>query len=191
MRIKICGITTPRDARFAEVSGADAIGVVVFSPPSVRSVTPQRAQEIFDSVGPFITKVAVSHTTSAEDLERILALRPDALQISYPFKFLEKPCPKVIRVIGRDDPVPQDGDAIIVDESHGSGKVFDLLYARRAVMSSDLPVILAGGLTAENVADAIRQVHPYAVDVASGTESAPGIKNHHKITRFIAAARGA
>jgi phosphoribosylanthranilate isomerase len=191
MRIKICGITTPRDARLAEVSGADAIGVVVFSRPSVRSVTPERAQEIFDSVGPFITKVAVSHTASAEDLERILALRPDALQISYPFKFPEKSFAKVIRVIGRNDPVPQDGDAIIVDESHGSGKAFDLSRARRVVMSAGLPVILAGGLTAENVADAIRQVHPYAVDVASGTESAPGIKDPQKITRFIAAARGA
>jgi phosphoribosylanthranilate isomerase len=191
MRVKICGITTPRDARCAEACGADAIGVVVFSPPSVRSVTPERAKEIFNAVGPFITKVAVSHTTSHEDLEQILALRPDALQISYPFKFQEKSRPKVIRVIGRNDPVPSDADAIIVDESHGSGKAFHLPHASRIVLSSDLPVILAGGLTTENVADAIRQVHPYAVDVASGTESGPGVKDPHKIATFIAAARGA
>ena len=191
MRIKCCGITKPQDARFAESCGADAIGVVVFSPPSARSVTPERAREIFDATGPFTTTVAVTHTASHENLEQILALRPDALQISYPFTFREKPCPKVIRVIGRNDPLPEDCDAIIVDESHGSGKAFDLSHARDIVLSSLVPVILAGGLTPENVADAIRQVHPYAVDVASGIESAPGSKDHSKIAAFIAAARSA
>ena len=125
MRIKCCGITSPEDARYAEACGADAIGVVVFSPSSKRSVTPERAREIFDAVGPFTTTVAVSHTTSHEDLEQILALHPDAIQISHPFVFREKPGAKVIRVIGRNDPLPTDCDAIIVDESHGSGKNFD------------------------------------------------------------------
>jgi len=69
--------------------------------PSVRSVSLERAQEIFDSTGPFTTTVAVTHTTSLSDLEQILALQPDALQISYPFTFRNKPGPKVIRVIGR------------------------------------------------------------------------------------------
>ncbi|MFA4826302.1 MAG: phosphoribosylanthranilate isomerase [Methanoregula sp.] len=189
MRIKCCGITRPEDARYAEACGADAIGVVVFSPTSKRSVTPEQAREIFDAVGPFTTTVAVSHTTSQEDLEKMLALHMDAIQISHPFVFREKPAAKVIRVIGRDDPVPTDCDAIIVDESHGSGKNFDLSHAHSVVQRSALPVILAGGLTPENVADAIRQVHPYAVDVASGIETAPGIKDHKKIAAFIAAAR--
>jgi phosphoribosylanthranilate isomerase len=152
-------------------------------------VTPERAREIFDAVGPFTTTVAVSHTTSPEDLEQMLALHPDAIQISHPFVFREKPGEKVIRVIGRDDPVPTDCDAIIVDESHGSGKNFDLSHAHNVMQQSALPVILAGGLTPENVEDAIRQVHPYAVDVASGIETAPGIKDHTKIAEFIAAAR--
>jgi len=191
MRIKCCGITRPQDARFAEDCGADAIGVVVFSPSSARSVSPEQAREIFDAVGPCTTTVAVSHTTSSSDLEQILSLQPDALQISYPFKFREKPGLRVIRVTKRHDPLPADCDAIIVDESHGSGKAFDLLFARRAVMSSRVPVILAGGLTPDNVADAIRQVQPYAVDVASGIESAPGIKDHARIAAFIAAVRGA
>jgi phosphoribosylanthranilate isomerase len=189
MRIKCCGITTPADARYAESCGADAIGVVVFSPGSKRSVTPERACEIFEATGPFTTTVAVSHTPSYDDLEGILALHPDAIQISHPFVFREKPVLKVIRVIGRNDPLPTDCDAIIVDESHGSGKKFDLPHARNVVLQSALPVILAGGLTPENVADAIRQVHPYAVDVASGIETAPGIKDHKKIAAFIAAAR--
>jgi phosphoribosylanthranilate isomerase len=152
-------------------------------------VTPERAREIFDAVGPFTTTVAVSHTASPEDIERILGLHPGAIQISHPFVFREKPAAKVIRVIGRNDPVPTDCDAIIVDESHGRGKNFDLSHAHNVVQRSGLPVILAGGLTPENVADAIRQVHPYAVDVASGIETAPGIKDHTKIAAFIAAAR--
>jgi phosphoribosylanthranilate isomerase len=171
------------------VCGADAIGVVVFSPSSKRSVSLERAREIFDAVGPFTTTVAVSHTISPGDLEQILALHPDAIQISHPFVFREKPGVKVIRVIGRNDQIPTDCDAIIVDESHGSGKNFDLSHAHSMVRRSALPVILAGGLTPENVADAIRQVHPYAVDVASGIETTPGIKDHTKIAAFIAAAR--
>ena len=189
MRIKCCGITRPEDARYAEVYGADAIGVVVFSPTSKRSVTPERAYEIFHVVGPFTTTVAVSHTTSYENLDQILALRPDAIQISHPFVFREKPVVKVIRVIGQNEPLPTDCDAIIMDDSHGTGKNFDLSHAREAVQRSVVPIILAGGLTPENVADAIRQVHPYAVDVASGIETAPGIKDHKKIAAFISAAR--
>jgi len=73
----------------------------------------------------------------------------------------------------------------------GQGNAFDLSYAQEVVQHSKIPVILAGGLTPENVADAIRQVHPYAVDVATGIETAPGIKDHKKITAFIAAARSA
>jgi phosphoribosylanthranilate isomerase len=189
LRIKCCGITRPEDALCAEACGADAIGVVVFSPPSVRSVSTEQARKIFDAVGPFITTIAVSHTTSNDELEQILALRPDAIQISHRFTIRKKPAPKVIQVIGKNDPLPIDCDAIIVDESHGSGRNFDLPSARQIVMNSRKPVILAGGLTPENVQDAIRQVHPYAVDVASGIESAPGIKDHKKIAAFIAAAR--
>jgi phosphoribosylanthranilate isomerase len=189
MRIKCCGITRVEDARSAEACGADAIGVVVFSPPSLRAVTLPLAREIFNAVGPFITRVAVSHTTSHENLEQILALHPDAIQISHPFVFREKPDANVIRVIGRNDPMPASCDAIIVDESHGSGRDFDRSHAREVVQRSNVPVILAGGLTPENVADAIRQVQPYAVDVASGIEMTPGIKDHRKIAAFIAAAR--
>jgi phosphoribosylanthranilate isomerase len=189
VRIKCCGITNPEDARFSEACGADAIGVVVFSPTSLREVTQERAMEIFDAVGPFITKVAVSHTASHNDLEQILAMRPDAIQISHQFIFREKPDANVIRVIGRNSPLPANCDAIIVDESHGSGRDFDRSHARDVVRRSNVPVILAGGLTPENVADAIRQVQPYAVDVASGIEKTPGIKDHRKIAAFIAAAR--
>jgi phosphoribosylanthranilate isomerase len=190
MRIKICGITRPEDARFAEEAGADAIGVVVFSGGvSRRVVSPERAREIFDSVGPFTTTVAVSHTDSREELEQMIALHPTAIQISHPFTFQEDPGVKVIRVIGRGDPLPVDCDAIIVDDSHGKGRAYDPSYARDAMERSTIPVILAGGLTPENVGEAVCQVRPYAVDVASGVEVSPGIKDYEKIQAFIAACR--
>ena len=190
MRIKICGITRKEDAQVAENYGADAIGVVLSS-DSPRSVTPEIAQEIFGSVGPFITKVAVTHTSSREDLDRILALRPDAIQISHPFEFEKKPGVRVIRVLGRGDSLREDCDAIIVDESHGKGKSFDVSRARDVVHLSRVPVILAGGLTPRNVGEAIREVRPYAVDVASGVERSKGIKDDAKIQAFIAACRRA
>ena len=192
MRVKICGITRPEDARFAEQQGADAIGVVVFSGGvSQRHMEEERAREIFKSVGPFTTTVAVSHTKSEDDLKRIIALHPDAIQISHPFRFTEDPGVKIIRVIGRGDPRPEDCDAVIVDDSHGKGRDFDPSYAGDAVKRSKVPVILAGGLTPENVGEAIRRVRPYAVDVASGVEVSPGIKDHEKVRAFIAACRSA
>lgn len=192
MRVKICGITRPEDARFAEQQGADAIGVVVFSEGvSSRNTGEEKAREIFDAVGPFVTRVAVSHTTSRVDLERMIALHPHAIQISHPFRFDKDPGVAVIRVIGRGDPLPDDCDAVIVDDSHGTGRDFDPSYARDAVMHFGVAVILAGGLTPENVGEAIRRVRPYAVDVASGVEESPGIKDREKVRAFIAACRKA
>ena len=190
MRVKICGITREEDARFAELAGADAIGVVMFSPSSPRSVTEAKAREIFGSLGPFVTRVIVTHTRSDDDLKRILMLQPDAIQISHPFVFTEAPDARVLRVIGRGDAVPVDCDAIIVDESMGAGWHFDQAFAKEVVQRSPVPVVLAGGLTPENVGEAIREIRPYAVDVASGVEERPGIKDHKKIAAFIAAARG-
>jgi phosphoribosylanthranilate isomerase len=186
MRIKICGITNTDDARCAEREGAHAIGVVMFS-DSPRSVTPEQARAIFDSVGPFTTTVAVSHTRSKDELARILALHPSAVQISFPFMFDNDPGARIIRVIRRGDELPDDCDAVIVDESHGGGRQFDLRHVREVVQQSSVPVILAGGLTPQNVGDAIEKVHPYAVDVASGVEQAPGRKDTEKIRAFIAA----
>ena len=191
MRIKICGITRAEDAVFAETAGADAIGIVMYSPTSRRSVPDDKAREIFAALGPFVTRVVVTHTQSEQDLEKIFALRPDAIQISHPFVFEKNPGVRVLRVIGRGDPVPGDCDAVIVDESMGAGKTFDREFAKNVVKQSAVPVILAGGLTSQNVAAAIREIRPYAVDVASGVETAPGIKDHTKVAAFIRAAREA
>ncbi|MFA7695664.1 MAG: phosphoribosylanthranilate isomerase, partial [Methanoregula sp.] len=158
---------------------------------SRRSVPYAKAREIFSALGPFVTRVVVTHTESEDDLKKILALRPDAVQVSHPFVFEPDPGVRVLRVIGRGDTVPTDCDAVIVDESMGAGRHFDRDFAREAVKTSAVPVILAGGLTPENVEEAIREIRPYAVDVASGVEERPGIKDHKKITAFIYAAREA
>ena len=189
MRIKICGVTRPDDAKLAAQAGADAIGVVMSSAASPRSVSVQRAQEIFDAVGPFTATVAVTHTTSADDLAQILTLRPTAIQISHSFPPTATLGARVLRMIGHGDALPDDCAAVVVDESRGGGRHYDRPFARQIVQRSNVPVILAGGLTPDNVQEAIRAIRPYAVDVASGVERAPGIKDPEKMRAFIAAAR--
>jgi phosphoribosylanthranilate isomerase len=159
---------------------------VVFSGGvSERVVTVERAREIFDAVGPFTSTVAVSHTDSMDDIARMLELHPSAIQISHPFSFQKDLESRVIRVIGRGGTLPEDCDAIIIDDSHGKGRHFDPTFARDAVMRSKIPVILAGGLTPDNVKAAIRDIRPYAVDVATGVETRPGVKDHDLVCRFI------
>jgi phosphoribosylanthranilate isomerase len=175
----------------AEGAGADAIGVVVFSGGvSKRVVTFERAREIFHALGPFTSTVAVSHTQSLAEITRMLELHPSAIQISHPFSFQKDPESRVIRVIGRGEPLPEDCDAIIIDDSHGKGRHYDPTFARDAVVRSKIPVILAGGLTPENVKVAIADIRPYAVDVATGVETRPGVKDPDMVCRFIRNAKG-
>jgi len=191
VRVKICGLTRPEDAAAAERSGADAVGVVMCS-DSPRSVTAGAARAIFSAVGPFTATVVVTHTVFPEELAGILALHPTAVQISHPHEVPEDAGVRVIRVVGRGRPLPAGRtDAYIVDESCGTGRTFDPAFARTFAGQSRLPVILAGGLTPENVGPAIAAVRPYAVDVCSGVETVPGVKDHDLIGRFIAAAKGA
>jgi phosphoribosylanthranilate isomerase len=128
---------------------------------------------------------------SDDELEEILSLRPDAVQISYPFSFPAHRDVKVFRMVKRGDPLITDADSFVVDESHGSGKRYDASFACDMVKRSTVPVILAGGLTPENVRDAIVKVHPDAVDVSSGVEIAPGIKDREKVRLFLERCREA
>jgi phosphoribosylanthranilate isomerase len=190
MRVKICGITTVEDALRAERLGADAVGMVVCS-QSPRSVGLDRAAEIIGALGPFTASVCVTHTDSSGDLDLIIAICPSAIQISCPF-LRPRPCPvRVIRVIEPGDEPRSDCDALIVDSSRGRGLPFDRGYARRIADHAPVPVILAGGLTPENVGDAIDSVRPYAVDVCSGVEVYPGVKDWLKVAAFIRASREA
>ncbi len=187
MRIKICGITKKEDALAAEAAGADAIGVILFS-DSRREIDTEEAMEIFQALKPSTVKVCVTHTTSHEDLLTILKIDPDAIQVSHPLTVPGDVC--VVRVLEPGQSIPDDVDAVIIDSSRGHGRLFDAEYARHVTQKSTVPVILAGGLTPDNVCEAIRLVRPFAVDVASGVESAPGIKDPEKVRRFIAAVRG-
>jgi len=162
--------------------------VVLFS-KSPRSVTPERAAEIFAAVGPFTTTVAVTHTNSEDHLAAILALHPHAIQLTADLAVPGDTPVRVLRALRPGDPLREDCDAVIIDGSHGSGTRFDAAYARSVVQHSRVPVILAGGLNPENVRAAIEAVNPYAVDVASGVERRPGIKDKEKVRAFISACK--
>ncbi len=158
MRVKICGITRVEDAVFAEKAGADAIGVVMYSGNRAARCR-RKAREIFDAVGPFVTRVVVTHTESEEELKKMIALRPDAIQISHPFVFRTDPGARVLRVIGRGDNIPTDCDAVIVDDSMGAGTgIRPGLCLRQWQKHQRCRSFWPVGSTPENVGDAIRQM---------------------------------
>nr|WP_319540901.1 phosphoribosylanthranilate isomerase [uncultured Methanospirillum sp.] len=183
-------MTRPEDARTADYAGADAIGVVLFS-DSPRSVEPRRAVEIFRAAGPYMGRVCVSHTSSRSELEEILQLCPTAVQISSHHTIPPDCNVQVIRVVepGMELPGPEDTDALIVDASQGKGRAFNPDFFRSVINNTGLPVILAGGLRPDTVAEAVRSLCPYAVDVASGVETSPGVKDPEKIRSFVRNAR--
>jgi len=184
MRVKICGITTVRDALIAEEEGADAIGIVVCS-DSKRSVPVSRAREIFAALRPNTEKICVTNTQSQSDLELILSLKPTAIQIPQDLQVPAGIGTKIYRVTSGGIGLPDECDAVVIDQSCGQGIVYDRSYAEKVVERSAVPVILAGGLTPDNVGDAIRNLRPYAVDVSSGVEKSKGVKDRKKIREFI------
>lgn len=186
--VKICGITRPEDALAAVEAGADAVGVVMAS-DSPRSCGIERARAVFAAVPPGVLRVVVSHTGSSEGLAACLAAGPDAVQLSRPIAVPPSAGVAVVRVVGPGDPIPGDCAMVIVDGSHGQGRLYDPVYAREVVVSSPVPVLLAGGLSPENVGAAIRTVRPFGVDVASGVEAGPGVKDHARVRAFVRAAK--
>ena len=202
-RIKICGITRIEDALLACELGVDAIGLVM-TPSSPRCVSIERARAIRDSLPPFVSAVVLSHDLSAGHVSRIVeAVRPDMIQFHgrEDAAFCESFGVRYIKAIGMAGEV--DVRAMAAAHPHacgfvldghapgaqgGQGKVFDW---SRIPHGLDQSIILAGGLNADNVARAIREVRPWAVDVASGVESAPGVKDESKLRAFVAAAASA
>jgi len=202
VRVKICGITRLEDALAAAALGADALGFN-FWPGSKRHVDPERAQEIIGRLPPFVTPVGVFVNQEPTEVLHLCALsRVTALQLHGDEEPRDcaghvMPVIKAFRIAGPADlePIPRYHRATAVlldsrsDDFGGSGQTFDWALARQA--AGGKPILLAGGLVPENVAAAVRAVRPWAVDVASGVESSPGVKDHEKLARFIRAAKEA
>lgn len=200
MRVKICGITRPEDAELAESAGADAIGLI-FAPNSKRLITLERAAAIAERVGPLITRVGVFVDAP---LEQVLAavhhLRLGAVQLQGSedsvYAAAVRKETRVIRAVSFRPGLSLEGlahfpaDALLVDGLRpGSGETFD--WSQASSLTGTPHLILAGGLAPENVAAGIRALRPYAVDVASGVEASPGIKDPEKVAAFVRNARAA
>ena len=201
-RIKICGITRAEDALAAAEAGADAIGLVFYA-KSPRAVSAQQAREITSALPPFVTTVGLFVNPSSGDVERVLDEVPlDLLQFhgDEPVADCEcwhRPYIKALRVKAGDDiaaacrAFPSASgillDAYVEGVPGGTGEAFDWSLIPQGL---NKPIILAGGLTPDNVAEAIARVQPYAVDVSGGVEASRGIKDHAKIRAFIEAVHG-
>ena len=201
VRVKICGITNAADAHAAIEAGADALGFMFF-PPSPRNLTTSQAASIIRDLPPFIAKVGVFVDPTEDDVRRAI---DDAGIDTLQFHGDESPdfCRrfhlKVIKAFRiRDEASLQSLtnypaetwllDAFVDGKLGGTGARFNWALASQAVAKGGR-VILAGGLTPENVGEAVRQVKPFGLDVSSGVESTPGNKDAEKVRRFITAAR--
>jgi phosphoribosylanthranilate isomerase len=196
-RVKICGITRVDDAIAAAKAGADAIGLV-FYPKSSRYVTTTVAAEIVSELPPFVTTVGLFVNHSADQVNQICdQVELDLLQ----FHGDESPSDcsrfgkrfiKAVRMAPGRSVTEMMGqyrqatalllDSFDADKYGGSGETFDW---QRVPKDSDVPLVLAGGLNCSNVVEAVTRVQPYAVDVSSGVESAPGIKSADQIIEFV------
>lgn len=196
-RVKICGITRVQDARSAVACGADAIGLVFYA-NSPRHVSLEQARLIVDAVAPFVCVVGLFVNESAAEITRVLEKIPlDLLQFHgqernddckpYGLPFIKS------IAMHRDTDLRQviegypDARGFLLDAwqplTHGGGG--EPFEWGQIPPQLPVPIILAGGLTPDNVARAIRQVHPYAVDVSSGVETGKGIKSAVKIAAFM------
>ncbi|MBI4556306.1 MAG: phosphoribosylanthranilate isomerase [Candidatus Hydrogenedentes bacterium] len=197
-KVKICGITNLDDALAACDAGADALGFN-FAPEARkrnRYIAPDDAWRIVEKLPPFVLKVAVCVNAPSEEVRRYLEFL-DRVQLhgeespEYCADIAARAI-KVFRVAEGFQPeamlvYPTAAfllDAAVPEMRGGTGHTFNWEVAKRA-SALGRPLILAGGLTPENVAEAVRQVRPYAVDTAGGVESAPGKKDHERIRIFI------
>ena len=198
VRVKICGITRVADALAAADAGADAIGLVFYA-GSPRCVTPAQARAVTARLPPFVTKVGLFVNPDAEAVAAVLgAVCLDVLQFhgdeSPAFcSSFARPYVKAIRMRRDLDAgelcrrYEESAAAILLDGYSrdaygGTGRSFDW---RRAPQDRAAPIILAGGLTADNVRRSIMACRPHAVDVSSGVEIEPGVKDERKIATFI------
>lgn len=189
--VKICGATTPAAVAAAVDAGADAVGFVFTA--SVRRVEPAQAARLAAPARGRLRCVAVMRHPLPGEVAAVLAqFRPDVLQADAgDFEALELPAALERLPVLRSGQLPGGAPparALFEGPVSGAGSVADWKEAA-ALGARGIELVLAGGLTEDNVGDAVRIVRPYGVDVSSGVESAPGIKSAEKIARFVAAAR--
>lgn len=201
-RVKVCGITRREDLEYAAMLGVDAVGLV-FRAQSARRVEPAEASLLLRRRPAFLSVVALFMDAARDEVRRVL----DTVAVDFiQFHGSESPgfCAsfgvpyiKAIPMGSTGDFVPYANDyldtasAFVLDshrvgETGGTGRVFDWT-AFKGVRG--LPLVLAGGLTPDNVGSGIRRVRPFAVDVASGVETSAGIKDHRLMREFVAAVR--
>ncbi|HLM64450.1 MAG TPA: phosphoribosylanthranilate isomerase [Acidimicrobiales bacterium] len=197
MFVKICGVTNEEDALLAVAMGADAVGFVFA--PSTRQIAPQKAADIAKRLPSEIVTVGVFRDETRQrvvDIVHQSGLRAAQLHGHEPpatSRWVRARVPLLFKAFAAGDTLLEQADdygadAILVDSLRpGSGEVFDWSLAEGA--PTDRKVILAGGLTPENVGDAVRHIRPWGVDVSSGVEALPGRKDARKLRSFIYAAR--
>ena len=203
MRVKVCGITNIEDALAACEAGADALGFV-FAPEAKargRYIAPDDARRIIEQLPPFVVTVAVCVNERPDRLFEYLEF-VDLVQLHgeesvEDCRAVSHRAIKAFRTSADFDVAAMKAyparayllDAFVPGARGGTGETCHWDLARRAV-ALGRPLILAGGLTPENVGEAVRRVRPYAVDVSGGVQRAPGKKDHERIRRFIHNARG-
>lgn len=204
-KIKICGLTSVADAQAAVAAGADAIGLV-FYPKSPRCVSVQQAADIARAVGPFVTTVGLFVDATRDTIDAVLASVPLQLlqfhgnESSVFCASFHRPFIKAVRMAEGVDVLALAHEyqaagalGLLLDSYSaaamgGTGETFGW---ERIPPNLPLPLVLAGGLEPSNVSAAICQVQPYAVDVSSGVETAPGRKDSARIAAFVRAVRNA
>lgn len=201
--VKVCGITRIEDALAAARCGAHAIGLVFYR-PSPRYVGPDHAGKIIRALPPFVTAVGLFVDASANEVRAVLAQAPVSLlqfhgaESPVFCRQFELPYIKAVRVRAGVDLLQYaqdypDAKALLLDAYvetayGGTGAIFDWSVIPETL---PLPIVLSGGLTPDNVGEAIRAVHPWAVDVSSGVEAEKGTKDAAKVAAFISGVRNA
>ena len=204
VRVKICGVTNRGDLRAVERAGADAVGIIAaVSVDTPRAVSTDEAAALSDAASPFLTTTLVTMPESVADaLETADAVEPSVPQIHgeftpAEFRSIRESTPA--RLIGVVDAAKPDRaravapavDAVLMDSvddagAGGTGETHDWAATAEVAATVDAPVVLAGGLTPNNVAEAVETVRPFAVDVASGVERSGGRKDHDAVRAFVA-----
>ncbi|MGA2874739.1 MAG: phosphoribosylanthranilate isomerase [Nitrososphaerales archaeon] len=214
VRVKICGLTRRSDVEYAIKSGADALGFIFGYPSSPRNLELAKLRDLLAIIPPFVSTVVVSPTSNTQ-LQKVAKMKPIFFQLysegesnARNKEFTNaiqtvRPLGESNAIVQRSASLSKSSKGILFDMSMTSrysskkdGRHLNLkqnlIIAKKIKTAIDpLPLIIGGGLTEDNVAEVIRDVRPYAVDVSSGVERSPGIKDEKKVARFIQTAKSA